>query len=192
LTETSAPPAAASPAPPVSSPASANDAHVENNVFDSMVQSDDDFLGLLSYSLYKRHKIEWLRADRENSALEFKKVACTPAQMSMYRSKAEKLSMGFIDISMAELGEKMRTDIQKEELVVAISKCNPSFLEKLGHHILGGLASALVALTLLGFYSLYANWESVGGVEGAAKALVKAPATASKTEPLSAKDASTP
>ena len=128
MTEASAPPAPFSPDPSATSAsaASANDALVENNVFDSMVQSDDDFLGLLSYSLYKRHKIEWLRADRKNSALEFKKVACTPAQMSMYRSKAENLSMGFIDLSMAELGEKMRTDIQKEELMVAISKCNPS------------------------------------------------------------------
>lgn len=180
MTEASAPPAPFSPDPSAPSAASANDALVENNVFDSMVQSDDDFLGLLSYSLYKRHKIEWLRADRKNSALEFKKVACTPAQMSMYRSKAENLSMGFIDLSMAELGEKMRTDIQKEELMVAISKCNPSLQSKLGHHILGGLASAVVALMLLGFYSLYANGQNVGGLEGAAKSLLKAPVTTPK------------
>lgn len=180
MTEASAPPAPFSPDPSATSAASANDALVENNVFDSMVQSDDDFLGLLSYSLYKRHKIEWLRADRKNSALEFKKVACTPAQMSMYRSKAENLSMGFIDLSMAELGEKMRTDIQKEELMVAISKCNPSLQSKLGHHILGGLASAVVALILLGFYSLYANGQNVGGLEGAAKSLLKAPVATPK------------
>lgn len=173
MTDTSAP--ATPSSVPSSATAPANDAHIENNVFDSMVQSDDDFLGLLSYSLYKRHKIEWLRASRGNSALEFKKVACTPAQMSMYRSKAEQLSMGFIDISMAELGEKMRTDIQKEELLVAISECNPTFWSKVGHHFLGGLASAVVAISLLGFYSLYANSQSVGGLEGATKALVKAP-----------------
>lgn len=181
MTELSAPSAAEPPSSPP--PTSANDAQVENNVFDSMVQSDDDFLGLLSYSLYKRHKIEWLRADRYNSALEFKKVACTPAQMSMYRFKAEQLSMGFIDISMAELGEKMRTDIQNEEMMLAISKCNPTFFSKVGHHLLGGLASALVAVSLLGFYSLYANWENVGGVEGAAKALVKVPAPTSISAP---------
>jgi len=182
LTEASAPPAPFSPDPSATSAsaASANDALVENNVFDSMVQSDDDFLGLLSYSLYKRHKIEWLRADRKNSALEFKKVACTPAQMSMYRSKAENLSMGFIDLSMAELGEKMRTDIQKEELMVAISKCNPRLPSKHGHDILGGLASAVVALILLGFYSLYANGQNVGGLEGAAKSLLKAPVATPK------------
>lgn len=188
MTEVSAPDPVVIPS--ATSPTSANDAKVENNVFDSMVQSDDDFLGLLSYSLYKRHKIEWLRADKENSALEFKKVACTPAQMSMYRSKAEQLSVEFIDISMAELGEKMRTDIQKEEMMVAISKCNPTFLSKVGHHLLGGLASALVALSLLGFYSLYANWENVGGIEGAAKALVKVPA--SKPDSTADKEISTP
>jgi hypothetical protein len=156
---------------------SANDATVENNVFDGMVLSDDDFLGLLSYSLYKRHKIEWLRADKSNSALEFKKVACTQAQMLMYRFKAEQLAKDLIDISMAELGEKMRAEIKNDELILGIAKCNPSFLSKVGHHFLGGLASALVAISLLGFYSLYANSQNVGGLEGAAKALVTVPNT---------------
>jgi hypothetical protein len=157
---------------------SANDEHVENNVFDRMVLSEDDFLGLLSYSVYKRHKIEWLRADKSNSAEEFKKVACTQAQMLMYRFKAEQLAKELIDISMAELGEKMRLEIQSEELILGIAKCNPPFWSKVGHHFLGGLASALVAVALLGFYSLYANWQNVGGVEGAVKALVKVPADA--------------
>ncbi len=192
MTETSAPASGSSPHPSMIPPTSANDSHVENNVFHRMVLSDDDFLGLLSYSLYKLHKIEWLRADKENSALEFKKVACTQAQMLMYRSKAEKLSMELIDISMAELGEKMRTDIQKEELVAAISKCTPSFWSKLGHHILGGLASAVVAIMLLGFYSLYANWQSVGGIEGAAKALVKPPVTVPEKEAETVKETSAP
>lgn len=32
----------------------------QNDVFSKMVESPEDFLGLLSYALYKRHKIEWL------------------------------------------------------------------------------------------------------------------------------------
>lgn len=188
MTDVSAPAGTPSAAPAIS----ANDEHVENNVFDRMVLSEDDFLGLLSYSVYKRHKIEWLRADKSNSATEFKKFACTQAQMLMYRSKAEQLAKELIDISMAELGEKMRAEIQNEELILGISKCNPSFWSKVGHHFLGGLASAVVAIALLGFFSLYANWQNVGGVEGAVKALVKVPAPASSAPTAPNERISTP
>lgn len=34
---------------------------VRCDVFRRLVENDDDFLGLIAYSLYKRHKIEWIR-----------------------------------------------------------------------------------------------------------------------------------
>ena len=37
------------------------------DVFRKLVESPDDFLGLLAYSLYKRHKIEWIEAHPDDN-----------------------------------------------------------------------------------------------------------------------------
>ena len=78
------------------------------DVFSQLVETPDDFLGMLAYSLYKRHKIEWLQAHPQDNHQAFKKVACTPQQIGMYRNQAEQMAKNFIDISLEELGEEMR------------------------------------------------------------------------------------
>lgn len=58
---------------------------IQFNVFSKMVESDEDFLGLLAYSLYKRHKIEWIRDHDSSNHDPFKRIACTEQQVRMYR-----------------------------------------------------------------------------------------------------------
>lgn len=70
------------------------------DVFNHLVEAPDDFLGLLAYSLYKRHKIEWVQAHPLDDHQSFKKVACTPQQIAMYKHQAEQMAKNFIDVSL--------------------------------------------------------------------------------------------
>lgn len=161
------------------------------DVFRKLVESPDDFLGLLAYSLYKRHKIEWIEAHPDDNHEAFKKVACTPQQLGMYRYQAEQMAKSFIDVSLDQLEAEMRSSIMEGEVITKIQDLdnalhtkvstletivttkvdglNWKFWPAFGNHMLSGLASVIVALLIFGCFSLYNLYQQQGGLEGMAK-----------------------
>lgn len=161
------------------------------DVFRKLVESPDDFLGLLAYSLYKRHKIEWIEAHPDDNHEAFKKVACTPQQLGMYRYQAEQMAKSFIDVSLDQLEAEMRSSIMEGEVISKIQDLNSALHTKVstlettvttkvdglkwkfwpafGNHMLSGLASVIVALLIFGCFSLYSVYQKQGGLEGMAK-----------------------
>ena len=161
------------------------------DVFRKLVESPDDFLGMLAYSLYKRHKIEWIEAHPDDDHEAFKKVACTPQQLGMYRYQAEQMAKSFIDVSLDQLEAEMRSSIMEGEVITKIQELdtalhakvttletnvtgkvdalNWKFWPAFGNHMLSGLASVIVALLIFGCFSLYNLYQQQGGLEGMAK-----------------------
>ncbi|RBH56917.1 hypothetical protein C3F00_012905 [Pseudomonas sp. MWU13-2860] len=163
--------------PQVSSPAdlphasdqSPSASSITFNVFNKMVEADEDFLGLLAYALYKRHKIEWIRSHDSDNHEAFKQVACTPQQVRMYRDKAEQLAKNFIDESLDQLGAEMKETIANGVIVAKIESLKPGFWRSLGNHTLSGIASVAVALALFGLFTFYSSYQENGGLEGRIK-----------------------
>ena len=85
--------------------------NTRSDVYRELVENDDDFLGLLAYSLYKRHKIEWLRSHPDENHEAFKRVACTPQQVRMYHDQATQMARNMINESLDQLGEELRESI---------------------------------------------------------------------------------
>ncbi|WP_459206352.1 hypothetical protein ACSMEV_18035 [Pseudomonas sp. MLB6B] len=77
-------------------------------------------MGLLAYSLYKRHEIEWIEAHPDDNHEAFKKVACTPQQLGMYRYQAEQMARNFIDVSLAQLEAEMRSSTMEGSKVIVL------------------------------------------------------------------------
>ncbi|MCB4796112.1 hypothetical protein LGR51_16560 [Pseudomonas sp. NP21570] len=160
---------------------------LQNDVFSKMVESPEDFLGLLSYALYKRHKIEWLSAHPGEDQETFKKVACTPSQVDMYKNKAQMMAVSFVDVSMESLGGDMRDEIQKSEIIARIAALKPTRLAAFFDYMLSGAASVLVALLLFGVFSVYSKYQNAGGIEKvASEALQGASANAGTPQPAPA------
>lgn len=131
-----------------------------------MVEAEDDFLGLLAYALYKRHKIEWIQSRKGNSHDAFKQMACTAQQVRMYRDQAEQLAKNFIDETMNQLGAELKESITNSVVIAKIESLKPGFWRSLGNHTLSGIASVAVALALFGLFTLYASYQETGGLEG--------------------------
>jgi hypothetical protein len=159
------------------SPHSVVIAHTSFDVFNHLVESPDDFLGLLAYSLYKRHKIEWVQTHPDDDHESFKKVACTPQQIAMYRNQAEQMAKKFIDFSLEQLGQQMRDSITEDLLIARFDSLPPAIakqvaelkaspLKTLGNHLVSGLASVFVALSVFGIFTVYADYQKKGGLEG--------------------------
>lgn len=144
---------------------------VRCDVFRRLVENDDDFLGLIAYSLYKRHKIEWIRNHTGDNHDVFKQVACTARQVAMYRDQAEQFAKNFIDESLDQLGAQLRESITNDVIVSRIESLKPGFWRSLGNHTLSGFASVAVALALFGLMTLYSSYQENGGLEGRIKQL---------------------
>ena len=89
--------------------------------------------------------------------------ACQRIQVELYRNQAEQLAKNFIDVSLEQLVDSMRASIVEEVMVTKIDEVKstvvqksdelkPGFLKNVGNHLLGGLASAFVALSLYGVF----------------------------------------
>lgn len=164
---------------------------IQFDVFRKLVPQADDFLGLLAYSLYKRHKIEWIESHPQDDHEAFKKVACTPQQLGMYRYQAEQMAKSFIDVSLDQLEAGMRKSIEEEGVLALIDDMDTRihtemgsikaavstgveslkwrFWPAFGNHMLSGLASVIVALLIFGSFSLYNMYQERGGLEGMAR-----------------------
>jgi len=80
-----------------------------NHIYSVLVENEQDTLGIIAYSLYKRQKIEFIQAfkvkhDREpkdEDLAPFHDVSNSPTQLESYRNQASQLAHGFLDASIA-------------------------------------------------------------------------------------------
>ena len=92
-------PARVEPGPKVAAtfPAGSLDRSARNNVFGHLVQDDGAIAGLVAYSIYKQHKLDWLRAFEsakgrapdENELASYIIGEGTPRRLATYRHLAE-------------------------------------------------------------------------------------------------------
>lgn len=127
--------------------------------YSTIVEGNNDLVGLIAYSLYKSDKLAFLAKHREDTAvppshaemMAFCRTSTLPGPVSAYRSKATYLLSEMYDELLAEqiseIGEKY-----KEEMVAELKKAHP-FWSGVWQHFLAGLTIwAFVGLTILVLY----------------------------------------
>ena len=93
-------PTRAAPRPTIA--AGADDRSDRNSVFGHLVQDDGDITGLVAYSIYKQHKLDWLRAFEaargrapdDNELASYIIGEGTPRRLATYRHLAEATLVG--------------------------------------------------------------------------------------------------
>ena len=87
-----------------------------NFIYDQLVESDDDIHGIISYSVYKRQKIQFIKDFKtKNSGNEpveadlqpFNDLSMSNTQLEFYRSEATVLTQNFLtNVLKADLEER--------------------------------------------------------------------------------------
>ncbi|CCQ11414.1 hypothetical protein PALB_23110 [Pseudoalteromonas luteoviolacea B = ATCC 29581] len=86
-----------------------------NFIYKKLVESDDDIHGIISYSVYKRQKIQFIqnfkdKYNREPSEEElqpFNEISTSPSQLEFYKSEATVLTENFLaNVLEADLKER--------------------------------------------------------------------------------------
>lgn len=89
-----------------------------NFIYEKLVEDDDDFVGHVAYSIYKRSKLEYINKKKlEGVAITqkilkpFNDLSNTSSQIDTYRIKAEVLLQAFLESSVGEAVSEIQDDM---------------------------------------------------------------------------------
>jgi len=125
-----------------------------NHIYSVLVENDQDTLGIIAYSLYKRQKIEFIQSFKAKHAREpkdmdlapFHDVSNSPTQLESYRNQASQLVQGFLDASIATQAAELNR-YYSEKSSNEIRKAKPGFWLGVAQSIVG----SVFFVFLLGF-----------------------------------------
>jgi len=127
-----------------------------NHMFDKLVEDDNDFVGMVAYTRYKRQKVEWLKkfeADHGRAATDddvtqgFSAFCGMESQISAYREQAIDLIDNFLDIALNEQIEEIGAEMHKDAIVQAVKR---PFWLSVADNVTAGLVASLVTMGAAG------------------------------------------
>lgn len=130
-----------------------------NFIYEKLVVSEDDLVGLIAYGIYKRHKIEFITRIKEELKREptddechsFFIASTTSSQLEKYRSQAENMLLemagNITDNELRQYEADMLKNYRKE-----ISSCMPSNWRSFFISIGAGIISALLFAIIAGLF----------------------------------------
>lgn len=143
-------------------------------VFDSLVETKDDFVGMVAYTLYKRQKVEWIEEFKESNGRPptlqdieagFGSVCSMSSQREAYIDQAITLIDEFLDQALSEKVQQATQEVTRSELVKAVKKPMwKSVLENL-------IASGITSLVIIG--AIGALWVTSQGPERLVKDTIR-------------------
>lgn len=118
-----------------------------NYIYEKLVRSEDDLVGLVAYAIYKKHKIEFITRIKEEEGREpndadcnaFFKASTTQSQLVKYRNDAQTILSDVVaNTTNEELGrfeQEMLTDYENR-----IKKCLPPWW----HNVLWSVIASFI------------------------------------------------
>ena len=121
-----------------------------NFIFRNIVQNDNDFIGMVAYTLYKRQKIEWIEAfvrdnqkDPTDQEIEqgFGNFSNMASQQVTYREQAVGIIDKFLDNALSAKVDEAKKQIRDDAIVLAVKK--PMWMGVTENLIAGAFATVL-------------------------------------------------
>ena len=144
------------------------DKRTYNFIYSKLVSGENDVLGAIAYSVYKRQKIETIkecerklgRPPSEEDLQHFKDFSNSPSQIKFYQDQSFSLAQLFIDETFTEEIEQEISRRVRQEMAAM----KPSFW----YGVLQGLTASflfVLAVGVLFFFTLSYNQGFEGAVE---------------------------
>jgi hypothetical protein len=126
-----------------------------NRVYEALVRSDDDLVGLVAYSLYKQHKRDWLIKFRQVRGVDpdpdqldaFLLGERLPEQVARYHQAAAEALVDYSQASLAAEEPRIREEAIGERIAAAAHRIEAS--GRWYRQIPAGIISALIYTVLL-------------------------------------------
>ncbi|OOV86878.1 hypothetical protein [Oceanospirillum linum] len=124
-----------------------------HNIFNDLVQGDDDFVGMVAYSVYKQEKVRWIQKHHDDSGsyptpeemqTYFYNQHSRPESIKRYRDEAESQLNTFIQATLAEELLVYQQEIRDSEIIKNVK--TPLHKRLIEGVVAGLISTALVAL----------------------------------------------
>lgn len=130
-----------------------------NYIFSALANDEDDILGQLAYSVYKRQKIEYIKAFKARNGFEpqdadliaFHDISNSHSQLESYRTQAARLAKDFLDSCMSAESEELAT-FYAAKANSEISSARPGFWKGVSQSVIGS-ACFIMLLGCLVFFT---------------------------------------
>ncbi len=145
-------------------------------IYKELVTSEDDFIGAIAYSLYKRHKIEYIKqcideigeSPTEEQLAEFYRTSCSPTSLENYRHKADRLLSNLLHFATENIAsdmQKQNKQVIHDELVELLKPIQEEIAKKKGFkqlfiEAMVSVFGAIVVIVLVGFLLRGYQWIS--------------------------------
>lgn len=144
-----------------------------HRIFEQIIEDDNDFVGMVAYSIYKQEKIKWIKAQHGKSGTYptseeidqyFHDFASTEGVLKRYRTQAENIVNRFTQVSTFEELTEYKNQIRDEEILNLVEvKLSKSKFRAIVENVVSGLiASGITLLLSIGLY-LYQKMEEDKG-----------------------------
>ena len=123
-----------------------------NFIFEKLVSEDADLIGFVAYSIYKRHKIEFItefkklnseKSPTESDCEAFRIASTTPSQIEKYKNEAESMLQEIVGTIAKEEVARLEMAMLKN-YKQHIKNALPSMLTTIWQSILGALAFSII------------------------------------------------
>lgn len=138
----------------------------DHNIFEDMIDDDNDFVGKVAYSLYKQEKVAWIKhfksenteyPTKEEIEKFFHKPSSRPESIKRYRKEAESVVNGFINLTLSEELTAYKETLKDDAVLLQIKKpFQTSVLESLTAAILASFLTAAFSTS----YWLYSEMQN--------------------------------
>lgn len=133
-----------------------------NYIFSELVNDEDDILGQLAYSVYKRQKIEYIHAFKERNGTDpldcdlaaFHDISNSSSQLEAYRTQATRLATNFLESSLSTETDELAA-FYSSRAANEIRMARPGFWKGAAQSLVGsGLFTLLVGCLVFFAWSL--------------------------------------
>ena len=150
-----------------------------SNIYNLLVEDDEDLIGMIAYSLYKQHKIEFLKATINKSGRKpneaelesFYFSASAQSQLDKYKNEAEDL---LYCISLQNMEDEFKssqlsdlkdyTDSIDSKVEAKIKEATPSLLRDVFSNVLSTIVCSIIIISflLIGAFSQNRLFNAIG------------------------------
>lgn len=139
-----------------------------HKAYTTLVQGENDLVGLIAYSLYKSDKLDFVAkhhadtgsAPTSAEVLVFCRSATLAGPVSAYRAKATYLLQEMYDDLLEDKVAELQRDYQRD-LVAELKQAHP-FWEGVWQHVIAGIAiTAFLGLVAVIYYGSHAGFKQM-------------------------------
>lgn len=147
-----------------------------NWIYRELVENENDFVGAIAYSLYKRHKIEYINQCIEETSnpptdeqlAEFCRISCSLSGLESYRQKADILFSNLLHFATENIAEDLQRQNKQvihDELVLLLKPIQDEIAKKKSWRYMASEAiinvfGTIIVIVLVGFLLKGYQWIS--------------------------------